>query len=148
MATRSELDPRGPDPTRAIRVRKPWQIMAYIEQARIAADLTQRQLAGLAGTSQPTYVGWANTGSVRGHTNSHAHMPRLDNVLALLDALGLDMVIRPPADIPVQALDGNVDPASTPSNIDVVSCGVAHTDPCLACQATTCCPHCLEEVAA
>ncbi len=147
MATKSEPDPRGPDPTRPIRIRAPWQIMAYIEQARIHAGMTQRQVAALAGTAQPTYVGWANTGSVRGHHNSHAHMPRLPNVLALLDALGLDMTIRPAAaDVPVM-LNGNVDPGSVPTNIANVGCGVSHEDPCLACQATTCCPHCIEVAA-
>ncbi len=186
MAALSEPDPRGPDPTKPMRVIKPWQVMAFIEQARIRQRHTQRALAQMAGTSQPTYVGWANTGHVRGHHNSHAHMPRLDKVLPLLDALGLDMVIRPRGHVDIvdgppvkdvsirlcpmcqdaictcpelplsHMLDGNVDPASTPSNINPPTTDDPHGNnaeppsdhdhagPCEACKAVGCCEHCWE----
>ncbi len=165
MAALSEPDPRGPDPTKPMRVIKPWQVMAFIEQARIRQRHTQRALAQMAGTSQPTYVGWANTGHVRGHHNSHAHMPRLDKVLPLLDALGLDMVIRPRGcpDTGPSAKDMRLCPmcddaictcpelplnppatddphgnnAEPPSDHD-------HAGPCEACRAVGCCEHCWE----
>lgn len=94
MAGISEPDPSGPDPRHPIRVRAPWQVMAYVREARINRQWSQWRLAQAIGSRQPTLVGWENAGLPDPATDN-THLPRLENVLALLDVLGYDMVIRP-----------------------------------------------------
>lgn len=96
MVARTAPDPDGPSPTRALRVRHPWQVMVYIRQARALKQMTQAGLARRAGIpQQSTVAGWENIGSMRGRESRLAHMPMLDKVVAMLDALGYEMVLRP-----------------------------------------------------
>lgn len=170
MVARTAPDPDGPSPTRALRVRHPWQVMAYIRQARALKQMTQAGLARRAGIpQQSTVAGWENIGSMRGRESRLAHMPMLDKVVAMLDALGYEMVLRPkraridpgeaqtrphalPEDQPLPGM--TVDVYATPGagtydtslTATYDPCPDNHAEGCTECDVTApqCCAHCLD----
>lgn len=84
------------DVTRPLLARSAQRVMIYLRQARAARGWSQRALAAKLSVTQPTLAGWENAGSVpRFGKHARSHLPKLDDLLEALDALGLEMVIRP-----------------------------------------------------
>jgi transcriptional regulator with XRE-family HTH domain len=89
----AEREARDPEFRAAWDALRPtYEFQRALIEARIAAGLTQRELAVRLGTKQPAIA----------RLESGQHPPRLDTLQQLADALGVSFVVRPHAPLALE----------------------------------------------